>query len=135
MGDQCGVLDLNRNYGRSIWRAGPQPRSCEANMVCRTSTAIMGDQYGVLDLNRDHARPIWSAGRQPQLWEASVVCRIKCQKECQKIYWKKGQIESHKKNRKNIKRYIKKNIRKNIKRYIKKNIKKNIKKYIKKNNK
>ena len=33
--------DLNRDHGRPVLRAGPQPRSWEASVACRTSTAIM----------------------------------------------------------------------------------------------
>ena len=31
--------DLNRHHVRPVWRAGPQPRSCEASVARRTSTA------------------------------------------------------------------------------------------------
>ena len=31
--------DLNRDHVSSVWRAGPQPRSCEFSVVRRTSTA------------------------------------------------------------------------------------------------
>ena len=41
MRGQCGAPDLNRDHARSVWRAGPQPRLCEASVACRTSTAIM----------------------------------------------------------------------------------------------
>ena len=38
---QCDVPDLNRDPVSSVWRAGPQPRSCEFSVACRTSTAIL----------------------------------------------------------------------------------------------
>ena len=31
--------DLNRDHVSSVWRAGPQPRSCEFSVARRTSTA------------------------------------------------------------------------------------------------
>ena len=31
--------DLNRDHVRPVWRAGPQPRSCEFSVARRTSTA------------------------------------------------------------------------------------------------
>ena len=36
----CDVPDLNRDPVSSVWRAGPQPRSCEFSVASRTSTAI-----------------------------------------------------------------------------------------------
>ena len=38
---QCGGPDLNRDPASSVWRAGPQVRSCEFSVACRTSTAIL----------------------------------------------------------------------------------------------
>ena len=38
--DQCCVPDLNRDPVRSVLRAGPQPRSGEISVACRTSTPI-----------------------------------------------------------------------------------------------
>ena len=38
---QCSVSDLNRDPVSSVFRAGPQPRSCEASVPRRTSTAIL----------------------------------------------------------------------------------------------
>ena len=37
---QCGVPDLNRDPASSVWRAGPQPRSCEFSVACRTSSIV-----------------------------------------------------------------------------------------------
>ena len=71
---QSGVPDLNREHMRPGLRAGPQPRSCEASVACRTSTAIVRGQCGVPDLNRDHVRPVLRAGPQPRsselVWRA-----------------------------------------------------------------
>ena len=39
--DQCSAPDLNRDPVRSVFRAGPQPRSGEISVPCRTSTAIL----------------------------------------------------------------------------------------------
>ena len=33
------MLDLNCDHVSAVWRAGPQPRSCEISVACRTSTA------------------------------------------------------------------------------------------------
>ena len=37
---ECGVLDPNRDPANSIWRPGPQPRSCEFSVACRTSSIV-----------------------------------------------------------------------------------------------
>ena len=36
---QCSVPHLNHDHVSSVSRAGPQPRSCELSVPCRTSTA------------------------------------------------------------------------------------------------
>ena len=83
----------------SVWRAGPQPRSCEFNKACRTSTqsyefsagpqpwscefnkayrtstAIPWVQCGVPDLNRDPVSSVWRSGPQPRSCEFNVACR------------------------------------------------------------
>ena len=41
----------------SVWRAGPQPRSCEFSVACRTSTTILCS--------------VWRAGPQPRSCEFS----------------------------------------------------------------
>ena len=74
-GPQPRSCEFNRDRGRPVWRAGPQPRSWEVSVACRTSTAIMGGECGVPDLNRDHGRPALRAGPQPRSWEANVACR------------------------------------------------------------
>ena len=38
---QCSLPDLNRDPVSSVFLAGPQPRSCEFSVPCRTSTAIL----------------------------------------------------------------------------------------------
>ena len=38
---QCPLPDLNRDHVSTVFLAGPQPRSCEFSVPCRTSTAIM----------------------------------------------------------------------------------------------
>ena len=35
-GVQCGVPDLNRDPVSSVWRAGPEPGSCEFSVACRS---------------------------------------------------------------------------------------------------
>ena len=35
------VPDHHCDHARSVWCAGPQPRSCAVSVACRTSTAIM----------------------------------------------------------------------------------------------
>ena len=37
---ECGLLDPNRDIASSVWRAGPQPRSCEFSVACRTSSIV-----------------------------------------------------------------------------------------------
>ena len=106
--DQCSAPDLNRDPVRSVFRAGPQPRSCEISVPCRTSTAIRWDQCSAPDLNHDPVRSVFRAGPQPRSGESSVprrtstailweqcsapdLTREMCQKECQKIWQKKCQ--------------------------------------------
>ena len=69
------VVLLNCDPVSSVWRAGPQPRSCEFSVACWTPTAILRVQCGVPDRNCDPASSVWRAG--PQLWsrEFSAVCR------------------------------------------------------------
>ena len=71
---QCGVLDPNRDPASAVWRAGPQPRSCEFSVASRT-TAILRVQCGVPDPNRDPANSVWRPGPQPRSCEFSVACR------------------------------------------------------------
>ena len=72
---QCGVLDPNRDPASAVWRAGPQPRSCEFSVACRTPTVISWVQCCVPDLNCDSASSVWRAGPQPRSCEFSVACR------------------------------------------------------------
>ena len=51
---------------RPVLRVGPQPRTCEASVACRTSTAIVCGQCCMLDLNRDHVSSVWRVGPQPE---------------------------------------------------------------------
>ena len=72
---QCDVPDLNHDLVSSVWRAGPQPRSCEFSVACRTPTAILWVQCGLPDPNREHVSSVWRAGPQPRSCEFSVACR------------------------------------------------------------
>ena len=72
---QCGVPGSNRELVSSVWRAGPQPRSCEFSVACRTPTAILRVQCGVPDPNCDPASSVWRAGPQLRSCEFSVACR------------------------------------------------------------
>ena len=72
---QCGVPDPNRDPASSVWRAGPQPRSCEFSVACRTPTVISWVQCCVPDLNCDPASSVWRAGPQLRSCEFSVACR------------------------------------------------------------
>ena len=72
---QCGVPGPNRELVSSVWRAGPQPRSCEFSVACRTPTVISWVQCGVPDLNCDPASSVWRAGPQLRSCEPSVACR------------------------------------------------------------
>ena len=66
---------LNRDHVSSVWRAGPQPRSCEFSVARRTSTAILWHQCSAPDLNRDPVRSVFRAGPQPRSCEISVPRR------------------------------------------------------------
>ena len=59
----------------SVWRVGPQLRSCEFCVACWTPTAILRVQCGVPDRNRDPASSVWHAGPQPRSCEFSVASR------------------------------------------------------------
>ena len=72
---QCGMPDLNHDLVSSVWRAGPQPRSCEFSVACRTPTASPWVQCGVPDPNREPVSSVWRAGPQPRSREFSVACR------------------------------------------------------------
>ena len=110
--------EINRDPVRSVLRAGPQPRSCEISVACRTSTAILWDQCCVPDLNRDPVRSVLRAGPQPRSCEISVACRTStaiqiCQKICQKICLREVQKECRRKDvRKNVQKCVRKNVRK-----------------------
>ena len=92
----------------SVFRAGPQPRACEASVPRRTSTAILCVQCSAPDLNRD---PVCSVFRSRKNVRRYV--------------------------RKNVKRYVRKNVRryvrKNVKRYVRRYVRKNVKRYVRKN--
>ena len=72
---QCSLPDPNRDPVSSVFRAGPQPRSFEFSVPCRTSTAIVWVQCSVPDLNRDRVSSVFRAGPQPRSGEFSVPCR------------------------------------------------------------
>ena len=59
----------------SMWCAGPQPRSCEFSVACRTPTAILWVRCGVPDPNRDPVSSVWRPGPQPRSCEFSVASR------------------------------------------------------------
>ena len=156
---QCGVLDPNCDHASSVWRAGPQPRSCEFSVACRTPTAIMRVQCGVPDPNRDPANSVWRPGPQPRSCEFSVASRtpttilwVQCGvpdlKYCVRKFVRKN---DRRYVRKNVRRYVRRNVkkicqkicqkecqkicqkdvRKNVRRYVRKNVKR----YVRKNGK
>ena len=59
----------------SVWHVGPQLRSCEFSVACRTPTAILRVQCGMPDPNRDPASSVWRPGPQPRSCEFSVAAR------------------------------------------------------------
>ena len=71
----CPVPDLNGDPVSAVFRAGPQPRSCEVSVPHRTSTAILWVQCSAPDLNRDPVRPVFRAGPQPRSCVFSVPRR------------------------------------------------------------
>ena len=70
--------DLNREYPRQVFPAGPQPRDSTPSVPCRTSTTTIHAKFGrtstarihakcsLPDLNRDHPRPVFPARPQPR---------------------------------------------------------------------
>ena len=47
---------LNHDHLRSVFPAGPQPRSSALTVPCRTSTATICAECSLPDLSRDHLR-------------------------------------------------------------------------------
>ena len=72
---QCALPDLNREYPRPVFPAGPQPRVSPPSVPCRTSTTTIHAQCSLPDLNHDHPRPVFPAGPQPRPSPPSVPCR------------------------------------------------------------
>ena len=142
-----------RDPASSVWRAGPQPRSCEFSVAARTPTAILWVQCGVPDPNRELVSSVWRPGPQPRSCEFSVACRTSSivsenlsermtedmseryvkqnarryvRKICQRICQKECQKICQKDVRKNVRRYV----RKNVKRYVRKNVKRYVRKNV-----
>ena len=107
-------FSFSSSSSSSMSCVGPQPRSCEFSVPCRTSTAILWVQCSAPDLNRDHAK---------RFVRKNVRKNVR------------GYV------RKNVKRYVRKNVRKyvrkNVRRYVRKNVKryvrKNVRRYVRKN--
>ena len=72
---QCSLPDLNREYPRPVFPAGPQPRPSMLSVPCRTSTTTIHAQCSLPDLNHDHPRPVFPTGPQPRVSPPSVPCR------------------------------------------------------------
>ena len=123
---QCGVPDPNRDPANSVWRAGPQPRSCKFSVASRTPTAILWVQCGVPDLKycvrkfvrKTDRRYVRKNDRRYVRRNVKRICQKICQKECQKICQKDVRKNVRRYVRKNVKRYV----RKNGKRYVRKNV-------------
>ena len=49
---QCSLPDLNREYPRPVFPAGPQPRPSTPSVPCRTSTASIHAKCSLPDLMR-----------------------------------------------------------------------------------
>ena len=109
----------------SVWRARPQPRSCEASVACRTSTAIMGGQCCVPDLNRDHVHSVLCV-----LTHVRKNVRRYVRKTVKRYVRKNLRIHVTRYVRKN-KRYVRNNLRKNVRRYVRKNVKGYVRKSVK----
>ena len=87
--------ELNRDPVSSVWRAGPQPRSCEFSVACRTSTAKCVRKKNVRKTVR------------------------RCVRKNVKRYVRRNVRKNAKRYvRKNVRRYV----RKNVKRYARKNL-------------
>ena len=85
----------------SVFRAGPQPRSCESSVPRPTSTAILREQCSAPNLNRDAVSSAFRrrtstaiqkvcqkimSERMSEDMSSQKECQKICQKECQKIY-------------------------------------------------
>ena len=112
----------------SMWCAGPQPRSCEFSVACRTPTAILWVRCGVPDPNRDPVSSVWRPGPQPP---GDMSGRMSG--DMSERYVKKNARRYVRKNgeryvRKNVRTYVRKNdrryVRKNVRRYVRRNVRK-----------
>ena len=148
---QCGVLDPNGNWDplSSVWRAGPQLRSCECSVAYRTPTAILRVQCGVPDPNRDPANSVWRPGPQPRSCEFSVASRtptailwVQCGvpdlKYCVRKFVRKNDRRYVRKNdrryvRRNVKRICQKICQKECQKICQKDVRKNVRRYVRKN--
>ena len=85
---QCSLSDLNREYTRLVFSAGPQPRVSTPSVLCRTLTATILAHCSLPDLNHDHprpvlpgdfnreyTRPVFSAEPQPRVSTPNVLFR------------------------------------------------------------
>ena len=137
----------------SVWRAGPQPRSCECSVACRTPTAILRVQCGVPtpteiswvqccvpDLNCDPASSVWRAGPQLRSCEFSVACRTSSivsenlsERMTEDMSKRMPEDMSERYVRKNVKRYVRKNVRRYVRKNVKRYVRKNVKRYVRKN--
>ena len=146
---QCGMSDLNCDPVSSVWRAGPQLRSCECSVAYRTPTAILRVQCGVPDPNRDPANSVWRPGPQPRSCEFSVASRtptailwVQCGvpdlKYCVRKFVRKNDRRYVRKNdrryvRRNVKRICQKICQKECQKICQKDVRKNVRRYVRKN--
>ena len=115
---QCSAPDLNRDPVSSVFRAGPQPRSCEISVPRRTSTAILWDQCSAPDLNR--VRNV-----SERLSEDVSERMSKDMSERMSKDFSEDMSERMSKDvRKNVRRNVRRYVRKNVRRYVRRNVRK-----------
>ena len=75
--------DLNRDHVSSVWRAGPQPRSCEFRVARRTSTAKWSERRMSERLSEDMSERMSEDVSEKMSDRMQKICQKECQKECQ----------------------------------------------------
>ena len=103
---QCGVPDPNRDPANSVWRPGPQPRSCEFSVASRTPTAENLSERMTEDMSERMTKDM--------------------SEDMSKRYVRRYV-------RKNVKRYVRKNVRRYVRKNVKRYVRKNGKRYVRKN--
>ena len=123
---QCGVPDLNHDPVSSVWRARPQPRSCEVSVARRTSTAqssLLLDRRYVRKNVRRYVR------KNVKRYVRKSVRRY-ARKNVKRYVPKNVRRYARRYSRKNVKRYVRKNVRRYVRKIVRRYVRQNVRKYV-----